>query len=158
MKRNPNQDITFLHEKIKTIGCALFYPENKNLFRYPVSVAKAIHIGEDGSLQFLINQPWASHNAWQLNFPLDMTLARKGIKFALHIHGTGRLQPFAEKNCGPQKRYPKDLLLVKVKMDSAEYFDYTEQPPLGFLAKWKESLKKLLFILKPQQTCFSFQQ
>lgn len=159
MKKNQHNDLAFLKEKIHKIGSALFFPENGNLFRYPVSIINIARTDATGNLWFYVYQPWASEDALQNDFPVTMDFFKKGSDFSIKVQGTAKIYQEQDEIVDIPKWMSaiksKDFLLVRVKMCSAEYFDYNPQPTLTVLQKLMASWNNWMYSLKPHYRYFN---
>lgn len=159
MGENQNNDLAFLKEKIHEIGSALFFPDNGKLFRYPVSIINIARTDAVGNLWFYVYQPWASEDALQNDFPVTMDFFKKGNDFSIKVQGTATIQQEQEELVDVPKWMSaiksKDFLLVRVKMCSAEYFDYNQQSSLSFFQKFKASWNNWMYSLKPRYKYFN---
>ncbi|MEO7210201.1 MAG: hypothetical protein ABIY35_04580 [Chitinophagaceae bacterium] len=160
MIKDQNNDLFFLNEKIQEIGNALFFPGNGNHFRYPASIINIARTDETGNLWFYMYQPWASEEVLQNDFPVKMDFFRKGKDFSIKVEGTATIHQEADKLVDvPQwmsSIKSKNFLLVRVKMCSAEYFDFNHEPSLNLLKKIKISWNNWMYSLKPHYKLFRF--
>ncbi len=160
MEKNQHNDLAFLKEKIHKIGSALFFPENGNLFRYPVSIINIARTDATGNLWFYVYQPWASEDALQNDFPVTMDFFKKGSDFSIKVQGTAKIYQEQDEIVDIPKWMSaiksKDFLLMRVKMSSAEYFDFNEVTSLSIFEKIKISWYNWLYSLKPHYKLFQF--
>ncbi len=159
MEKNLNNDLVFLNEKIHEIGSALFFPDNRNHFRYPASIINIARIDAAGNLWFYVYQPWTSEEALQNGFPVTMDFFRKGKDFSIKVQGSATIHQELDKSLEvPQwmsSIQSKDYLLVCVKMCSAEYFDYNQQSTISLFQKLKVSWQNWMYSLKPHYKYFN---
>ncbi|MEO8116761.1 MAG: hypothetical protein ABI653_03875 [Bacteroidota bacterium] len=160
MEKNLNKDLVFLNEKIKEIGSALFFPANENMFRFPVSVINLARTDEAGNLWFYIYQPWVSDEAMENDFPVSLDLFKKGKNFSIKVQGMATIHPHHEHlETVPQwmsSIQSNNYLLVHVKMNAAEYFDFNEVTSQSIFEKIKISWYNWLYSLKPHYKLFQF--
>jgi hypothetical protein len=123
-----NSDLPFLREKIQELKNALFFSQNSSLLRMPTTIVSILKVDELGQLWFFVPRPQQALHEFDREFPVRLEFFRKGKGFYLHITGKAYIvndpedvnsllfDDLKERICG-------DMVLIKVKMGKADYFD-----------------------------------
>jgi len=120
----------FLHEKIRNLGSAIFFNQSDAVLKLPTSIVRILHIDEYGYVWFYIQKPAQQLNEFEKEFPVKLDFFRKGLDYSLQVLGTGRMITDPEEllvlttNINEIKQFdPGKMILIKVKMTRADYFD-----------------------------------
>jgi general stress protein 26 len=120
----------FLREKIKNLGSAIFFNQSDAVLKLPTSIVRIIHVDEYGYLWFFVQKPPQQLTEFEKEFPVKLDFFRKGQDYSLQVIGNGYIVSDPEElfiittNVNEVKHFnPGELVLIKVKMTRADYFD-----------------------------------
>lgn len=127
----PENDITFLQDKIQGIGSALFYNMSSGVLKFPTRIVTVLKVDEAANIWFFVNRPAQNLYAFDREFPVRMQLYRKGKGYHLQITGKAYIIDDPEDVYAlvslPQEikmQAFQELVLVKVKISHVEYYEY----------------------------------
>jgi hypothetical protein len=125
-----NQQFNFLQEKIQEIGSAIFFNLSDSVLKLPTSIINHVKVDDFGYVWFYIQKPRQHLKEFDLEFPVRLDFFRKGQSCFLQVNGKGRVVSDPEDmnlldNGGlePQEQIPQNMVLVKVKIMKAEYYE-----------------------------------
>lgn len=120
----------FLKEKIKNLASAIFFNQSDAVLKLPTSIVRILHVDEYGYIWFFVQKPAQQLTEFEKEFPIRLDFFRKGLDYSLQLLGTGHIisdpeeQLIITSNINEIKQFnPEKLILVKVKMTRADYFD-----------------------------------
>ena len=120
----------FLQEKIKTLASAIFFNQSDAVLKLPTSIVRILHIDEYGYIWFYIQKPAQQLTEFEKEFPVKLDFFRKGLDYSLQVIGNGYMVNDPEEllivttNINEVKQFdPGKMILIKVKMTRADYFD-----------------------------------
>ena len=124
------QQLVFLQEKIEQIGSAIFFNQSESVLKLPTSLVSNIKVDDFGYLWFFVKKPKQNVQEFDNEFPVRMDFFKKGVDFFLQVNGKGWvvtdpeeqstfLELFNDVDAGQLE----DMVLVKVKMLKAEYYE-----------------------------------
>jgi general stress protein 26 len=126
----PNQQLQFLQDRIRHIGSAIFFNQSDSILKLPTSLVNTLHVDDYGYVWFLVKKPKQYIQEFEKGFPARMDFFKKGVDYFLQVSGKGSVvadpeeqQNFFEGQNEPLASLPKDMVLVKVKILRAEYFE-----------------------------------
>lgn len=130
----PENCILFLQNKIQGIGSALFHSLSDAVMKLPTSIVTTLRVDDDGYVWFLINRPEQRLETFDLEFPARLQFYRKGKDYHLQIAGKATIINDPEELYGiiglPEEiktRAFVDMVLVKVKIEHAKYYEYNNR-------------------------------
>ncbi len=125
-----NQQLAFLQNKIQQIGSAIFFNHSDAVLKLPTSLVNIIKVDEFGYVWFLVKKPNQNIQQFESDFPARMDFFKKGVDYFLQVTGKGcvvidpeEMYSFFEVNNNLNKNLMKNMVLVKVKMMKAEYYE-----------------------------------
>ncbi len=125
-----NQQLNFLQEKIQQIGSAIFFNQSDSVLKLPTSLVNTIKVDDYGYVWFFVKKPHQNIQEFDNGFPARMDFFRKGVDYFLQVSGKGwvvtdpeEVSAFFELNEDLDSGLMKEMVLVKVKMIKAEYFE-----------------------------------
>src|SRR5687767_5834589 len=83
----PNQQLSFLQERIKEIGSAIFFNLSDSVLKLPTSIVNTLKVDEYGFVWFYIQKPKQDLREFDKEFPVRMDFFRKGANFFLQVVG-----------------------------------------------------------------------
>jgi hypothetical protein len=119
-----------LHEKIKTLGSAIFFNQSDAVLKLPTSIVRISHVDQYGYIWFFMQKPPQALNEFEKEFPVKLDFFRKGLDYSLQVIGKGciindpeELMMITENINEVRQFNPEKMILLKVKMTRADYFD-----------------------------------
>jgi Pyridoxamine 5'-phosphate oxidase like len=141
--------LPFLQEKISDLRSALFFSLSDAVLKMPTTIVTALRVDEVGQVWFFINRPMQNLQEFDREFPARLEFFKKGKSFYLKILGKACIVNDPEEVNGlvsvPEEVKSKamsQLVLVKVKIQSAEYRDNTSPATIGWLHAIRAQLNK----------------
>ena len=142
-----NQQLNFLQEKIQEIGSAIFFNLSDSVLKLPTSIVSTLKVDEYGYVWFFMQKPKQSLKEFETEFPVRLDFFRKGLDYTLQIIGNGYIVNDPEEllvittNISEVKQFdPGKMILIKVKMTRADYFDNIS----GSKSSWLQNAISLL--------------
>ena len=130
MATTTNQQLSFLQEKIQEIGSALFFNLSESVLKLPTSIVSTLKVDDYGFVWFFVQRPQQSLTEFDNEFPVRLDFFRKGKGCFLQVNGKGwvvadpeELNAFVTLPEHAKKLAMKEMVLVKVKIMRAEYFE-----------------------------------
>ena len=124
------QQLHFLQEKIEQIGSAIFFNLSDSVLKLPTSLVTTLKVDDFGYVWFFVKKPNQHIQEFEKEFPVRMDFFKKGMDYFLQISGKGwvvtdpeQVSHFIEANNEVHAGIFNDMVLVKVKMLRAEYFE-----------------------------------
>lgn len=125
-----NQQFSFLQEKIREIGSALFFNLSESVLRLPTSIVSTLKVDDYGFVWFFVQRPKQSLKEFDSEFPVRLDFFRKGSGCFLQINGKGwvvtdpeEMNAFVTLPEDTKKLAMHEMVLVKVKIMKAEYYE-----------------------------------
>jgi hypothetical protein len=120
----------FLHTKIRNLSSAIFFNQSDAVLKLPTSIVRIIRVDDYGYIWFFIQKPQQRLNEFEKEFPVKLDFFRKGLDYSLQVIGTGYIVSDPEElliattSADELKQFdPEKLILIKVKMTRADYYD-----------------------------------
>ncbi len=117
-----------LQEKIREIGSAICYNLSDSVLKLPTSIVTKMKVDDYGYIWFFVQKPNENLQLFESEFPVRLDFYKKGLGCYVQAEGTAwvvndpeevsSVSDFAEDASGR-----KDVVLVKVKIQKADYFD-----------------------------------
>jgi hypothetical protein len=137
----------FLQEKIKNLASAIFFNQSDAVLKLPTCIVRINHIDEYGYLWFFVQKPPQQLTEFEKEFPVKLDFFRKGLDYSLQVLGNGYIVNDPEEllvvttNINEVKKFdPGKLILIKVKMTRADYFENIS----GSKSSWLQNALSLL--------------
>lgn len=125
-----NQQLSFLQEKIREIGSALFFNLSESVLKLPTSIVSTLKVDDFGFVWFFVQKPQQSLTEFDNEFPVRLDFFRKGSGCHLHVNGKGwviddpeELNSFVTLPEDAKKLAMNEMVLVKVKIMRADYYE-----------------------------------
>ena len=123
--------LNFLQQKIEGLKSALFFSMNNSVLKFPTSVVSALKVDEVGQVWFFIRKPNQHIAEFDRQFPARLEFYKKGKQYFLKILGKAcivndpeEMNGLVDLQEGLKENGIADLVLVKVKIEKADYFEY----------------------------------
>ena len=147
MFREPH--LPFLKEKISDLRSALFISLSDAVLKIPTAIVTALKVDDVGQVWFFVNRPMQHIQEFDREFPARLEFFRKGKNFNLKILGKACIVNDPEDLNGLvnvsediKTKAMSRLVLVRVKIQSAEYTDHTHVEANGWLQSIRYFFKK----------------
>lgn len=145
--------INFLKEKINDIRSALFFSQNNDVIKMPTSIITVLRVDDDGYVWFFVSRPQQYLDAFEKEFPARLDFFRKGKSYFLQVTGKAFIvdaKDIAVDELADVSNQVKDgamheLVLMKVKIANAEYFDNTREEKSFWWNSFTQSIQRWLF-------------
>ena len=140
-------DLHFLQEKIRDLKNALFISLNSSVLRIPTTIISIVKTDDLGQLWFFVSRPKQFLHEFDSEFPARLEFFRKGKRFFVHVTGKAFIISDPEEiNCLMEEEMMQQatdqLVLIKVKIQKAEYFE-SAVPGERTTMKWWKNLQWL---------------
>jgi hypothetical protein len=150
--------IDFLRDRVKEINSALFFNESPNPILLPTCIISATAVDEEGYISFFMTRSCFYLPELDHHFPARLDFYRKGKPFFLKIKGEATIIT-NEKEMGiyqgvyveKKQKTNQQLMLVKVKIDSAEYYEMKEH-----LSWWEKMLELFAGWIPDKKGAFAY--
>lgn len=144
--------IHFLMEKISDIRSALFFSQNNDIIKMPTSIITVLRVDDEGHIWFFVNRPQQYLDAFEKEFPARLDFFRKGKSYFLQVSGKAYIvndQEIINELAGAapnvQEGALHELLLMKVKMYNAEYFDNSTEEKSYWWQNFTQTIQRWFF-------------
>jgi general stress protein 26 len=136
-----DMSVQLLGEKMKELENALFVTEASSSSKLPTHIVQIAEVDEEGNAWFIIPRPTQVIESFDTEMPAKLDFFKKGKGFYLKLRGMASL--IHSEEALPRTRIfqelsesfkKKKLIAVKLKMQSAEYFENT--PKTGSNPVW----------------------
>jgi general stress protein 26 len=149
-----HSDLQFLQEKIKDLRSALLFSQNTSLLKISTTIVNILQVDDMGQLWFFVPRPRQELREFDKEFPVRLEFFRKGKRFFLHISGKAFIinDPEEVNNlvyADIMDKVPDHMVLIKVKMMKADYFESLEVSHVGWWRDLRTQLYGWLFNTKP---------
>ncbi len=125
-----NEQLTFLQDKIQQIGSAIFFNLSDSVSKLPTSIVNTVKVDDYGYVWFFVKKPNSQLKEFETEFPVRLDYFKKGSDCFLQVTGKGwsvtdpeELSAFFELATESTPTDLKDMVLVKVKMLKADYYE-----------------------------------
>ena len=153
--------LQFVQDKIQDLNSALFFNLSDAVLKIPTTIISVIKVDEVGQVWFFVQRPRQRVHEFDKEFPSRLDFLRKGKQYSMSITGKACIVSDPEELNGlvsfsedVKKRALDKLLLVKVKIQQAEYYDHTPESSHNWLNNFKNHLVKFFHKTPPG---FSYQ-
>ena len=147
-----NQQLHFLQKKIQDIGSAIFFNLSNAVLKLPTSIVTTLKVDEFGYIWFFIQRPKQQLNEFEKDFPVRMDFFRKGKDYSIQIMGKGWVVSDPDELAGSidlpedvKQKALSQLVLVKVKMNSADFYENITGQKSSWLQSALSTLQELIF-------------
>lgn len=143
-------DLQFLQGKIQDLGQALFFSQHSSLLRIPNTIVSILKVDDMGQMWFLVPRPRQVLHEFDREFPAKLEFFRKGKEFYLHAMGKAYIINDPEEinsllDDDLRQQAMGDLVLIKVKMSKADYFDKAPSSHSGWWQDLRAQLHAWMF-------------
>ena len=156
--------LPFLKEKISELRSALFFSLSNAVLRIPTTIITALKVDDVGQVWFFVNRPVQYIQEFDREFPARLEFFRKGKNFNLKIVGKAcivndpeELNTLVNVSDDIKTKAMDHLVLVKVKINSAEYMEHNQVEANGWLQSIRFLLNKWFGNQPASERPYSFQ-
>jgi hypothetical protein len=136
-----DENLSFIQEKIKDINVALFKSEINSELQLPNNIIQTLKVEDDGHIWFFTSCAGDYAKSIERSFYAYLDYYKKGTDCRIQLSGKATIVEDEDGDFLSISNYSKTtagrLVLVKMKIMQAEYFENKYHPNLS----WKEKLK-----------------
>ncbi|MEJ0103565.1 MAG: pyridoxamine 5'-phosphate oxidase family protein [Bacteroidota bacterium] len=132
-------NLCFIKDRIGEIRSAILYSMSNELIKIPLSIITVLRVDEDGHVWFFVKKPAQMMFDHEKSFPARLQFYRKGKPFYIHVTGYAGVSDNKETINGftglekeTEDIAMQDLMLIKLKMTKAEYYEQKSPSPEHF--------------------------
>ncbi|MDB5202263.1 MAG: hypothetical protein JWQ27_1672 [Ferruginibacter sp.] len=136
-----DENLSFLQEKIKQIKVALFKSEINSELQLPNNIIQTLKVEDDGHLWFFTSCAGDYAKSIERSFYAYLDFYKKGTDCRIQVSGKATIVEDDAEDFLLMSNYSRStagrLVLVKMKIMQAEYFENKTTPMIS----WKEKLR-----------------
>lgn len=144
-----DNNLNFIREKIKDISIALFKSEMNSELQLPNNIIETLKVEDDGNIWFFTSCTGDHAKNIDKSFYAYLDYYKKGTDCRVQLSGKASIVEDEDGSLLSVSNYSKTtagrLVLVKMKIMQAEYFENRHQPNLSWKNKLKASFQHLFF-------------
>ena len=144
-----DENLTFLKEKIKDLKIALFRSEINSELQLPNNVIQTLKVDDDGHIWFLTSCNWDHAKNIDRSFYAYLDYYKKGTECRLQVSGKANIIEDDDEAFLSMSNYSRGianrLVLVKMKIMQAEYFENRQYDNVSWTEKLKVAFNNLFF-------------
>ncbi|HMJ46022.1 MAG TPA: pyridoxamine 5'-phosphate oxidase family protein [Ferruginibacter sp.] len=144
-----DENLTFLKEKIKDIKIALFKSEINSELQLPNNIIQTLKVEDDGHIWFLTSCTGDYAKNVARSFYAYLDYYKKGTECRLQVSGRANIIEDDDDAFLAMSNYSKGiasrLVLVRMKIMQAEYFENKQYDNVSWKEKLKGALNSLFF-------------
>lgn len=144
-------ELEFIKGRINEIRSALFYNDGNPFTRFPTCIIRCLDVDEQGYVWFFINDDGFSYPEEPRKFPASLSFYRKGKSFFIRVQGLAEVvnnEIVIENFIGHPAHYElvlEKMKLVKVKIEEADYHEWSQKSSLPWWQRVYQHLQQLIF-------------
>src|SRR5687768_4248867 len=134
-----NQQLSFLQDRIREIGSAIFFNLSDSVLKLPTSIVTTLEVDDFGFVWFFIQKPQQSLKEFESEFPVRLDFFKKGTSCFMQVSGKGwvvtdpeELHTLSSLPDHAKEAAMKGMVLVKVKIMKAEYYEKGTAKPASW--------------------------
>ena len=148
-----NLPLSFIRERIQELQQALFFNCSRAVLQIPTQIVHTLFTDDLGQVWFVVPKPLQYIGEFDKEFPAKLDFLRKGIKFSLQISGKAYIVLDPEElnhllvisEDLRQKVRNSELVLMKVKIQDADFFEYPAHTPNPWFKNISNSITQWFF-------------
>jgi hypothetical protein len=149
-----NSDWQFLQDKIQDLRSALFFSQNSSLLKISTTIVTILKADDMGQVWFFVPRPSQALHEFDWEFPAKLQFFRKGRRFFLHICGKAYIVNDPEEINALvyddiKEKATDHLVLIRVKMMKADYFESFTETRAGWWRDLRTQLYSWFFNTRP---------
>ncbi len=153
-----DENLGFLKEKIRDIKIALFKSEINSELQLPNNIIQVLKVGDDGTVWFFTSCSNSQAENIEKSFYAYLDFYKKGTDCRLQISGKASIAEEDEDQLFALSNYSKgtagSLILVKMKIMQAEYFENKQVANVSWTEKLKTAFNHLF--VSPSHRVYDF--
>lgn len=153
-----DENLIFLKEKIKDIKVALFKSEMNSELQLPNNIIQTLKVEDDGTIWFFTSCAGDYAQSVAKSFYAYLDYYKKGTECRLQLSGKATIVEDNDESFLNMSNYSKStasrLVLVKMKIMQAEYFENKSLQPASWTEKMKGAISHLFF--NPSHRVYDF--
>ncbi len=157
-QRYHDENLVFLKEKIREIKFALFKSEINSELQLPNNIIQTLKVEDDGTVWFLTSCNGEYAQSIAKSFYAYLDFYKKGTECRLQVSGRANIVEDDGETFLTMSNYSKStssrLVLVKLKIMQAEYFETKQQQYVSWKEKMKGAFNQLFF--NPSHRIYDF--
>ena len=133
-------NLCFIKDRIGEIRSAILHCMSDELIKIPSSIITVLRVDENGQLWFFVKRPAQVMFDHEKSFPARLQFYRKGKPFFLHVTGYAgvsdnkeAINEFTNLEKETEDIAMQNLMLIKLKMTKAEYYEQKPSTPERFI-------------------------
>jgi hypothetical protein len=154
----PDENLVFLKEKIKDIRIALFKAEINSELQLPNNIIQTLKVEDDGTIWFFTSCSGEHAQSIDKSFYAYLDYYKKGTECRLQLSGRASIVEDDGEAFLTISNYSKStvsrIVLVKMKIMQAEYFETKDQQKVSWKEKVKGAFTQLFF--NPSHRVYDF--
>ncbi len=154
----PDENLVFLKEKIKDIRIALFKAEINSELQLPNNIIQTLKVEDDGTIWFFTSCSGEHAQSIDKSFYAYLDYYKKGTECRLQLSGKASIVEDDGEAFLTMSNYSKNIasriVLVKMKIMQAEYFETKHQHNVSWKEKVKGAFNQLFF--NPSHKVYDF--
>ncbi|MEJ7625491.1 MAG: pyridoxamine 5'-phosphate oxidase family protein [Ferruginibacter sp.] len=148
-QRYTDENLVFLKEKIKDIKVALFKSEINSELQLPNNIIQTLKVEDDGTIWFFTSCNGDHAKSIEKTFYAYLDYYKKGTECRLQLSGKANIVDDESDGFLTMSNYSKStasrLVLVKMKIMQAEYFENKLPQNITWKEKMKGAFNQLFF-------------
>lgn len=149
------ENLRFLKEKIKAIRFAIFKAEIHSELQLPNNIVQVLKVDTEGMMWFLTSCTGQHAKTVDKEFYAYMDFYRKGIDCRLQVSGKAEVIDDDDQSFLSMSDYSKTLsgrlVLIKMKIMQAEYFESKPESTGSFIDKCKDVFNHIFISAGPHR-------
>ena len=144
-----DENLNFIKEKISDIKVAIFKSEINSELQLPNNIIQVLKVDDDGTVWFFTSCSGDHKQTIERCFYVYLDFHRKGVEGRLQISGHANVVEDQDDDFLNISNYSKStanrLVLIKMKIMQAEYFEAKPSPQISMMDKIKMTFQQFFF-------------
>ncbi len=144
-----DENLFFIKEKISDIKVAIFKSEINSELQLPNNIIQVLKVDNDGTVWFFTSCSGDHKQTIERSFYVYLDFHRKGVEGRLQISGHANVVEDQDDDFLNISNYSKStanrLVLIKMKIMQAEYFEAKPSPQVSMMDKIKMAFQQFFF-------------
>lgn len=144
-----DENLIFIKQKINEIKIAIFKSEINSELQLPNNIIQVLKVEDDGTIWFFTSCSGDHKQTIERSFYVYLDFHRKGVEGRLQISGHAKVENDLEEDFLNLSNYSKTtmnrLVLLKMKIMQAEYFEAKPSPEISFVERIKTAFQHFFY-------------
>ncbi len=144
-----DENLFFIKEKISDIKVAIFKSEINSELQLPNNIIQVLKVDNEGTVWFFTSCSGDHKQTIERSFYVYLDFHRKGVEGRLQISGHANVVEDQDDDFLNISNYSKStanrLVLIKMKIMQAEYFEAKPSPQVSMMDKIKMAFQQFFF-------------